>query len=1592
MIVSHNLEALNAERQLNIKNNEKAAAVKRLSSGYRINVAADDAAGLAISEKMRSMIRGLTRASINAQEGISLVQVGDGALNEIHAMLHRLKELAVESSNGTWINRDRDMLQDELEQICEEIDSIAETTNFNTIYLFQNEGYECERLGYPSEKIDKTESSNAAWGAAGSTQTADNAVNADDEQTAGSSRTLDDLLANTDRNELNVVYVERIDARVDTEQSQTGTANNLSNEITIGGKPLSRILKTEIIPNTINNILQNYPAFSYLKGSSIGIGLEYFGGASSGGTTTLAYVKGKVGSGGSADGSGNIVSREDMITYTLGVNTDVLQGITDRTGLEELEATIAHEMIHAFMDEALTMGMFGVKENSTNGQLTTKVSQFPDWFIEGMAQTASGPGNWLKSSSLHITENSTDDEIKAAIQSNKLGSGSTASQYGTGYLACMYLGSVIAGGGSPAAATDAATISAGLTKLFNQLLSGDSLNDSINSLTKGKFTSSTDFVAKFNNGSSEIAGFVRDLLQATGNGRGGIVSGDLTATDLTADTDLGDSVKLFQLDPSHTEVKNIYPDGYNVYSGGTTDVAGTAPTDFNPAPPGKDYGDFVVTGALDSDIDYDASTNTLTVKGSSDVTISLKNGLSSSNGKLILQGDGSVTLDNMKLSAADALTIQKDTKIVYTGVNQFGGIELNPNQCVIFEGTGRMEADSFSADGTNTVIFSGGAVVIGSDGNGTLAADVIIDKDNSASVAAAISPNPTDYGMPDGKELYATPNLPWDKLTSLKGEIVSVSIDGKSSKMQIENGGVGKFWLPKDDDPSVQTKHKIVVTDSFGVSRTLIAELNDVTGTFEWAELARPFQITKAGGAAAVEGTDYHYEGDGKLVIDVAGDYVISGGKSTGMDGEELLGCIELSDGIGAVGVTLDGVECTPTKDCAFDLGEGNSVTIELADGKQNTFQSSDNYAGIQFGDNTQLVIKESVNGTGVLEATGGRNSAGIGSSNNSPASGSSIEIKGGTITAKGGYYGAGIGAGANAGFGNITITGGTVNAAGGTGAAGIGGSDGSKATVGDIEITGGKIEAVSKEHGAGIGGGWSSSNGAITISGGEITAFGVMHGTGIGAGCSGATGKITITGNAHIIKAQGGDDGAGIGASWNGRSTADIEISGNAVIDEARGGDRGAGIGSGSSNSRIGSIVIDTDGSVNAYGGENGVGIGSGYGGSGTSSCGDITIKKGTVLAEGGTDSTGIGAGRDSVSGSIALGDAANPDSKVVVTAIGGMTNGGGNILSYGNASHADGSEGTVTITGNGTTVRPGQKGEGLYSTSGVTDDAGNKIYSYPVYLFQDADGPLEAGVDLEDLNLLPLDVISGVDRSKISNIRISSDKGAAWDTNISHQPLEEDYVFLWLLNEDQKLTITYDYIDAAGKNQKGTVELDLIFYEDAGVFRVGKQEKPPAAEKPEYVTKPNPPVTPDPPEEDPELPYGPGGIILQIGANEGQILEIPRFYLSIEALKMGNLDISTQKNAWDSLPILRDALARVSKIRSIYGAYQNRLEHTVANLDQSAENLTAAESRIRDADMAEEVMFFAKSSILTEAAQAMLAQARQSKNRVTELLQGIG
>ncbi|MEB2274217.1 flagellin [Bacillus sp. ILBB4] len=161
MRINHNITALNTYRQYNTANNAQAKSMEKLSSGQRINNAADDAAGLAISEKMRGQIRGLDQASRNAQDGVSMIQTGEGALNETHSILQRVRELAVQSSSDTNTTDDRAEIQKEVTDLISEVDRIATDTEFNTQKILDGTGGNAGKFTFQigankDQKIDVT--------------------------------------------------------------------------------------------------------------------------------------------------------------------------------------------------------------------------------------------------------------------------------------------------------------------------------------------------------------------------------------------------------------------------------------------------------------------------------------------------------------------------------------------------------------------------------------------------------------------------------------------------------------------------------------------------------------------------------------------------------------------------------------------------------------------------------------------------------------------------------------------------------------------------------------------------------------------------------------------------------------------------------------------------------------------------------------------------------------------------------------------------------------------------------------------------------------------------------------------------------------------------------------------------------------------------------------------------------------------------------------------------------------------------------------------------------------------------------------------
>ena len=175
MVVQHNLTAMNSNRMLGVTTGAQSKQAERLSSGYRINRAGDDAAGLTISEKMRAQIRGLNKASANAQDGISLIQTAEGALNEAHSILQRMNELATQAANDTNTTADRIAIQKEIDALTSEIDRIASTTQFNTMNLLSG-GFSDKNLQVGALNSQKISITIAAMTASGLGLTSKNGV------------------------------------------------------------------------------------------------------------------------------------------------------------------------------------------------------------------------------------------------------------------------------------------------------------------------------------------------------------------------------------------------------------------------------------------------------------------------------------------------------------------------------------------------------------------------------------------------------------------------------------------------------------------------------------------------------------------------------------------------------------------------------------------------------------------------------------------------------------------------------------------------------------------------------------------------------------------------------------------------------------------------------------------------------------------------------------------------------------------------------------------------------------------------------------------------------------------------------------------------------------------------------------------------------------------------------------------------------------------------------------------------------------------------------------------------------------------------
>lgn len=468
-IVAHNLQAMNSQRMLGLTTKASNKSTEKLSSGYKINRAADDAAGLAISEKMRKQIRGLSQAVQNSQDGISMVQIADGALTEVHEMLQRGNELSVKAANGTLSESDRDYINQELQQLKQAIDQVATNTKFNETYLFPPTG-----VAPGDAYVTSSNSYSLEFSQSGNIQ---------------------------------IIHTA---SEGDPGINGTGSVNT--------GNALADKIAGEYVPNAVNQILNKFGSLATKVNGYTGtdadklkmeLKVTYIDGPSN----TLAQVEGSFYVGSQALAGMNLVV--DVSDFS---ESDIKNNNTEKLG--KLESTIAHEMMHAVMDAALPAGMY------PNGG----GEDFPKWFKEGTAQLAGGgyTTGW-NDSIKNIIRSGTD--VNNKISEYLKGYTVQERVYGHGYLAAAYMG-YMASGGTGEVTADKIVVGMNriFSQIISN--PNQSLESAVNTAFNAAGSTKTyqDIINDINNGTTDGVAFVRELTTKSLNGAGSVIaSGGLNA-------------------------------------------------------------------------------------------------------------------------------------------------------------------------------------------------------------------------------------------------------------------------------------------------------------------------------------------------------------------------------------------------------------------------------------------------------------------------------------------------------------------------------------------------------------------------------------------------------------------------------------------------------------------------------------------------------------------------------------------------------------------------------------------------------------------------------------------------------------------------------------------------------------------------------------------------------------------------------------------------------------------------------------------------------------------------------------------------------
>lgn len=591
------------------------------------------------------------------------------------------------------------------------------------------------------------------------------------------------------------------------------------------------------------------------------------------------------------------------------------------------------------------------------------VPDLPLWLTRGLAQGSFSAQQLL--SALGLDKGATGAQLLAAIQNVSLEESPAA-----GYLAALYLGSVIAGSSDPANVQQALE---GLRQLMDKIAQGLSPDEAVKLLTRGEFTSLEDFQAQFTAGSAPgLQDFLSGLLLADGAALPAgspllALMADFGSMDLELMLALLTALPGQEAPPAGAAP----PDGGTDVPGGTAQPLPDPTTTAQEAPaqlsaPGMStlpLGGLQVTGPDLSGVSFDESTGVLTVSGGTNV---LLQGTGQEVSAIRLTGPGQVTL--LDVNAAVLTADAPEAQVLTLGQNSLGSLLLGENARLTLGGGGLLHLGALEGGPGSALRLTGGAVVVENREDGSpLTLPIVVD---GPVLLAARAANVT---APSGQALEPA-DLLWRALLPDWSSVTDVTAEGRHARMLLHGQShpeALRLWLYKGDPSHGYPLHALAFRgrDRTGQLRTRYAYLrwSQKSGRFAPVPMyPNPFSVT--GGEA---GQDWVYEEESHTLRILSGQVTaVSGGAGTDANQEPFSGRIALADAIGSLRLELDGVVCRVNAGKAFDLGRNNNVTLVLCSGKFNSFESGAGRAGIFLGEGTHLNVDRNARPAGTLSAT----------------------------------------------------------------------------------------------------------------------------------------------------------------------------------------------------------------------------------------------------------------------------------------------------------------------------------------------------------------------------------------------------------------------------------------------------------------------------------------------------------------------------------------------------------------------------------------------------------------------------------------------